>query len=136
MNPITWTSDTEFTVNDMCFLCVLADYYSFSTTRDRIVLLKDRYLIERYIEKLADREIRNVLEFGIFQGGSPLLFTSLFGVGKFVGIDLQAPLENLDDIIRHYSLDGRISIHYGTSQGDAAEVRRIIESRFRTSRSI
>jgi hypothetical protein len=72
----------------------------------------------------------NILELGIFSGGSTVFFDKLYNPKKLVCIDLmQQPAAALTKYIREEA-GSRIRPHYGTNQGDRDNLRRIIESEF------
>ena len=98
MKQLNWIDANEFNIDDVRFQCVDKDY-SLQTRADRLILLKDREMLDNYSRVLGADQVRNVLEFGIFQGGSPTLFTLWFELEKFVGIDVCAPVTAFDDFI-------------------------------------
>jgi hypothetical protein len=95
MNSITWENDHEFSIGSVNFQCSTADY-SKKTDKNRFVLLKDRGLLDAYSSIFSDAVPKNILEFGVFQGGSPVFFSLWFGLDKFVGIDISAPIQEFE----------------------------------------
>jgi hypothetical protein len=75
VKTLEWLNEREFVIDGVAFQCTLGDY-SGKTNRERFVLLKDRAVLEQYATVFADEAPKNILEFGIFQGGSPALFSS------------------------------------------------------------
>jgi hypothetical protein len=69
MNPIEWKSETEFVVGGVRFLCSLDDY-TRKTDQTQIIILKDRRSLESYCTVLRNHIARNVLEFGVLEGGT------------------------------------------------------------------
>jgi hypothetical protein len=110
-------SDKEFSVDGVRFLCALDDY-SLKTNDDRLVILKDRESLESYAAVFSGTHPRTMLEFGIFQGGSPALFSLWFEIDKFVGIDLSAPIEEFDAFCNRHAVGRKIRTYYGISQTD------------------
>lgn len=129
MKALTWMSETEFSVEGIKFQCCVNDYDQ-KTNDERFILLKDRGSLEQYANVLADAEPRNVLEFGIFQGGSAALFTAWFDLEKFVGIDICSSVGPFDDFCRTHAIGKRIRSYYGVSQTDAPRIREIAQSEF------
>jgi hypothetical protein len=74
----------------------------------------------------SDVQPRNMLEFGIFQGGSASLFSLLFNVDKFVGIDLCDPVERFDPFCNRHTIGERIHSYYGVSQTDKSRIDQIV----------
>jgi len=129
MKPIEWSSDTEFAIGDVRFVCGLYDY-ELKTDDERIVILKLRENIESYERMLAPLAPRNVLELGIYQGGSPALFTAWFELEKFVGIDICDPVTGFDAFCARHPLGKRIRTHYRVSQADQARIDAIVAAEF------
>lgn len=129
MNEIEWKSGSEFSVGGVDFLCSIDDF-SRKSTADRIVILKARSVIDEYATVLAGAAPKNALEFGIFEGGSPILFTLWFDLAKFVGLDICEPVAGLEEFRRRHPLGGRISAHYEIDQSDRPRVEKIIADEF------
>ena len=129
MKALNWLNEAEFTVEGIKFHCCVNDYAQ-KTTNERFILLKDRGSLEQYASVLTNAEPRNVLEFGIFQGGSAALFTAWFDLEKFVGIDICGSIGPFDNFCRTHEVGKRIRSYYGVSQTDSARVREIAQSEF------
>ena len=125
MKPIEWKSDTEFSVDGVKFLCSLDDT-GRKTNSERIIILKDRASLQSYSEVLGNDRVRNILEFGILEGGSAVLFALLLQTEKFVGIDIEEWAPGVEPY-----LEGKnIKFHFGVSQSDERRVREIIQREF------
>lgn len=129
MKPLNWNSETEFEIDGVKFDCTLGDY-SRTTTPEKIVILKDRPSLEQYASVFGQELPKNVLEFGIFQGGSPTLFSLWFGTEKFVGIDICKPVHGFDEFCRVHPVGRRIRSYYEVSQSDEAKVQQIVHAEF------
>jgi cephalosporin hydroxylase len=129
MPNLVWKSDAEFEVDGVGFECTLNDY-SVQTSRQRFALLKDRPSLEQYAAVFDAIKPRNILEFGIFQGGSPALFTLWFDLAKFVGIDICPPVQAFDEFCQSHPIGNRIRSYYQTSQSDEQRVNEIVQAEF------
>ena len=129
MNKLEWHGEKEFSVSGVKFLCESNDY-SAKTTDERFILLKDRGTLQTYADAFSSTQPKNVLEFGIFQGGSPALFSLWWDVDKFVGVDLCPPVQAFDDFCRRHPVGQRIRSHYGVSQTDKVRIDRIVRDEF------
>lgn len=129
MAQITWLNDRECTVGGVRFYCSLDDY-SRQTDSERLILLKDRNVLENYASVFAAAPPKNILEFGIFQGGSPALFSLWFDVEKFVGIDLSPPVPAFDEFCRTHAVGSKIRAYYGVSQTDHSRIREVVRTEF------
>ena len=129
MRNLDWKGDTEFEIDGVKFGFTLSDY-SQKTTDERFVLLKDRPSLEQYASVFGTLAPKNVLEFGIFQGGSPAMFSLWFDLAKFVGIDICPPVVAFDRFCQSHAVGQRIRSYYETSQSDQASVSAIIQKEF------
>ena len=124
-----WTSDTDFVLDDTVFRALW--WHEFVSTSDHFLLAKERKQVEYYCGLVADLSPRNVVELGIYQGGSTAFFAALTKPRRMVAIELEEnPAPALQQYIADKGLDGVVSAHYGVDQGDAAAVSRIVETAF------
>jgi SAM-dependent methyltransferase len=97
---------------------------------DRFPLLKMDYMIDRLVE-IAPERVGNVVDLGIFKGGSVALYAELFRPRRLVGIDrLPDRVESLDEFVIQRALSDVVRLYYGTDQGDGAALRRILREEF------
>jgi cephalosporin hydroxylase len=129
MKALNWLSDTIFEVERVKFQCCINDYTQ-KTDDERFILLKDRGSLDQYATMLADQRPQNMLEFGIFQGGSPALFALWFDLQRFVGIDICPPVEPFEKFCRTHPIGERIHSYYGVSQTEAGRVKEIVQAEF------
>ena len=112
-------------VND-AFFDFSTTSYTAKTTDEAIILLKSRGMVEWYRKLLEGSNTRNILEFGTWEGGSPLFFGTATNVAKFVGIDLRAESAAIDRQIKKNGLSDRVRLFHRTSQSDRAPMKRLI----------
>lgn len=129
MKPLDWRTEHEFVLEGVRFLCSLDDY-NRKTDPDRVIILKDRKSLESYFQVLTGLQVRNVLEFGILQGGSAVLFSLLLGLNKFVGLDICDPPKGLAEFLSQKEVGKRMKLHFNSSQSDARRVREIVKTEF------
>lgn len=130
MKQLEWRSEREFAVGGVNFECAPLGDYSGKTSAERFLLLKDRGSLEQYAAVFDKDQPKNILEFGIFQGGSPALFSLWFDAQKFVGIDIAEPVKPFDEFCATHPVGKNIRTHYATSQTDRARVEQIISQEF------
>ena len=128
---LQWTDDSHFTLSGLPFYCSVSDYTRL-TTEQEIILLKNKRMVEEYKALMTGQRSKNVLEFGIFEGGSAVLLTLLGNLQRFVGIDLRPPSPALAAVLKNHAVGQHISLHYRTNQGDREAVRRIVAQEFGT----
>jgi cephalosporin hydroxylase len=132
MKPIEWKNQTEFSVDGVKFFCSIDDY-TRKTDNDRIIILKDRDSLESYRQVLSNTRVRNLLEFGILEGGSAVLFTLLMELEKFVGIDIRDSARGIEPFLARHEVGKKIKFHFSVSQSDERSVRKLIKSEFAKS---
>jgi cephalosporin hydroxylase len=125
-----WSDEDTFVINDMKFCLIRQNFNDHRTTKDSIALIKSRGMIDRYKSLIRENAVTNILEFGIFEGGSALLLAAIEERIKFVGIDIRPPSPAVLGLIRDHGLTDRIKLYYGTSQSDTARVQTIIRTEF------
>jgi len=127
---LNWTSETEFDLEGVSFKCVLADYDKYRTTPEQVVLIKGKGAIDLYETILQDAPPSNVLEFGVFEGGSPVLLSLLYDLRRYVGVELKPSVSGLTQFLDSHPVGRRIHVHFGVSQDNADAVRAIVASEF------
>jgi len=121
-------NEQRFTVSGVEFEYAF-DRYDLVSSKDRIVLLKPKYVVDRYVEMLAGRRAPNILDLGIFEGGSAILLALLIPDAKIVGIDSDQRIHT-DAVVRELGLSDRIKFHHRTLQQDAVALPPILEQEF------
>ena len=107
----------------------LLDWKDFSrrTSVDEIVMLKPRVWVESYADLILNQGVRSVLELGVWQGGMAMLLPLLSDEMRYVGVDISAPIEAIEEIRRsNRRIGDRTRFFFRTSQDDArlaAQVR-------------
>lgn len=112
------------TAGGLRFNTSLTDFTQ-KTTRDEIVLLKSQGMLDYYKELFSGKPIRSILEFGTWEGGSPLFLAAATNARKVVGIDIRDPS---DEILHHAAKFGdRLKLVYNTSQADRQAVSAVVD---------
>ena len=127
--PVQWLSGDEFIVDRLRFRADL-DTYQRRTTIDQVIIIKNSYMLQQYLDFLAPHRTETIIDLGIWQGGSPVFFGLATDARKVVAIDIANPNPVLDDIIDKYDLSETLKLHFNTSQDDAARVRQIMSDEF------
>jgi hypothetical protein len=127
--PVDWVSETKFIVDGLEFSGDLASYTE-KTTADRVVILKESRLLRQYLDFLAPHSTNNILELGIWQGGSPLFYGLATDARKVVALDLAPGIPVLDAIIKRRRLQDKVRLYFGVSQDDRAAVTTLMDDEF------
>ena len=88
------------------------------------MILKTGGLLRQYLDMLAPHDTGNILELGIWQGGSPLFYGKATDAKKVVAINLRSKNPALDEIIETHGLGDPVKLHFNTSQDDREAVER------------
>lgn len=85
-------------------------------------------MLESYREFFAGKPITNILEYGTWEGGSPIFFAAATNARKIVGIDIR---ESSEAILGQAAKFGdRLALVYETSQADRVRVNAAIDANF------
>ncbi|WP_157014693.1 class I SAM-dependent methyltransferase [Mesorhizobium xinjiangense] len=95
------------------------------STCHEFILVKTDIFLDFY-RGLRSRKPKHVLEVGMFEGGSMVLFDKLYNPDKLVGIDIRKSIPALDEYRRDRPY---IDTLYGVSQ-DSADLPRILSRHF------
>ena len=95
-------------------------------------LFKGPRMVEEFVEMARPLHPRNILELGVFNGGSVVAYNELLRPQKLVAVDIvPRTLENLDRYVRRPETGGRVRVHLGVNQADHARLARICADDFR-----
>jgi predicted O-methyltransferase YrrM len=118
----------ELTIGGVRFL---TGAYSQPTDQTTFGLMKSEAMIERLRRLLAEFTRPNIVEIGIYYGGSVALLSVLADPTKLVSLELSpTPIPVLDEYIATHGLGDRVRPHYGIDQGDRETVSRIADDEF------
>jgi cephalosporin hydroxylase len=128
---LTWTDNETAILADITFDLSLPHSQTHQSSVEKFLLVKSRHMIEYYQELFRQYKIRNILEIGIFKGGSMVFFHNLYKPDKIVGIDIeQKPNSALEEFIRQTGSNKSLRPHYGVNQADSEAMQRIIQEEF------
>jgi cephalosporin hydroxylase len=128
--PVNWISPTEFRLDGLSFTCDAASYGNRATDKQRIIIAKDRSIIDALYEHLSPGKPQTMLEIGIAQGGSAFLHTSLFRLSKYVGLDLRGEDATVLTLLNEKYGSNRVKLYYETSQTDKPRIAQICKEEF------
>jgi predicted O-methyltransferase YrrM len=127
---LRWEGNVCF-VGDLRLRFITEGYDREVTTDEEVILLKGPWHFGLYDGIVSNpSSIKNILEFGIFEGGSAFLFAEMFPNAKIVGIDMRASNPALERHIARSGLQDRIKLYHGVLQDDHIAVSHIINQEF------
>lgn len=131
---LEWTDD-GFVLGDVVFHLVPMGADISDTSVNEFRLHKTRPMLRAYARFLAsqlDFQARNVLELGIWDGGSSVLWFEQFGPDKLVAIDISDRGDSA--YFRHYvenqGLQDRLSTLWEVDQSDVVSLSHTVRQEF------
>jgi len=125
-----WLTEDECLLDGVRFEVGKSNFSNLKTDANRIWVLKGKTFFDRYNSYFGDISPKNVLEIGVFEGGSALLLADKWPDARIVGIDIREPNPEVAAHVARFGFGGRISLYYKTSQNDSVAVRDIVEREF------
>lgn len=120
----------SFRIGDVKFRVHRPGDQRLTTTEDEIVVLKGPDFLAQYDRIFSDLPSKNVMEVGIFEGGSAIYFGLAFPHLKFVGVDLKSPSDIVLGHIKRLGLSDQVSLHYEVDQADRNRLLQILSEEF------
>lgn len=128
--PLTWISPSEFNLDGLLFVCDFTSHLNRATDEQNIIIAKSRNLIDSLYKHLSVTKPQTMLEIGIAQGGSTFLYTSLFNLSKYVGLDMRPADARVLNLLREKYGPDRVKLYYQTSQTDKTRIAQICNDEF------
>lgn len=133
---IVWNSKNEFQIDGTNFFASIdpAVYSVRKSTEESLLIVKNREMIESELQLSGQLECQNIVDLGVWQGGSVALLDSLFCPDKLVAIeysDIELPA--LDSYIKKKNRSSHISLNKGVNQADQSAVKSILDREFGTN---
>ena len=130
LSRITWLSEDSFVIDAVTFSFLEPPWDSQRSTEDHFVLLKTKFHLDSYAQYVQASAVNSILELGIYQGGSTVLFDKLYAPAKLLAIDIsQEPTVPLESYVADDAKSHRIRTVYNMNQG-SPELRKIAETEF------
>jgi predicted O-methyltransferase YrrM len=116
-------------VHDVPMRIVYQNYHRYQTNDDQLIILKLPDDLNRHVAFFERLSPKTIVEFGIFEGGSSVLWPRILGA-KYCGIDLRPENTKIRNWISKFGMTDRVSLNFGVSQSDENEVQRICSTFF------
>jgi cephalosporin hydroxylase len=111
-------------VADRDFHC---DFFVDDAPAGRLPVMKDRALVERYIEVAEQLRPVVIVEFGIRRGGSTALLDALCTPDKLIAVEISTNhAAALQEYIDEHALSDIVRPYYGVDQADRARLLGIV----------
>jgi len=95
-----------------------------------IILFKDPALVSAYLDLLKGLRIENMVEVGVFNGGSAVFFWNLLNPAQLCCIDIEQEADQLTDYVADQHLQASIGTYFGTDQADQPRLKEILDEQF------
>lgn len=99
-------------------------------TEGMINLFKDPEFVGAYLELLKGRKIENMVEVGVYTGGSAIFFWNLLKPARLGCIDINRGAGQLTAYIADQNLQDSIGTYFGTDQSDRSRLTEILDEQF------
>jgi predicted O-methyltransferase YrrM len=97
----------------------------------RLEVMKNRALVDSYLDLCLDLQPKRIFELGIKRGGSTALISELTQPEKLVAVDLEPqPVDLLEHYIRERQLEPVVRPFYGVNQADRGRLAAIVADEF------
>lgn len=130
---LVWSSSNAFSVDGVNFFATVDPeiYHSRRSSEADFLIVKNREMIEFEIDAVRKVDARNVVDIGIWQGGSVAFLDAVLQPRKLVAIEYATrDLPTLSSYVTARGRQANIGIYNGVNQADAARVRSIAEAEF------
>jgi methyltransferase family protein len=132
---LRWDDDSTARLDDLVFVIEAPGATSRQAGEDCFRLYKTRRYFTRYERFWAERPefaARNIVELGIWDGGSVALWYHQFRPRKFVAVDIETGGDSayFEQWRSRERLEARVRTYWSTDQGDATRLAEIVDREF------
>ncbi len=125
MSAIEWRCEDEFEIDGVVYAC-RPFHDQFGSTPERFCLRKPPHIVRRLEALIRAGELRNIVELGVFEGGSTGFIAQATGPRKLICVDIGDGNEALDLMLEAKGLTGNVRPYWGVDQADARRLRSIV----------
>ncbi len=129
---LIWIDEQTIQIGDTQFYITFepSELLSLESTSDRFLFAKAPNLVHNLLD-VAPMSVRNILDLGIYQGGSVAFYAKLFGLDRLAAVELSPTrVPALDEFIDRHELTQTVRLYYGVDQGDQAAMRDLLQHNF------
>lgn len=119
-----------FEIRGVRFRWMSSDYFSRHTSAKEVIVLKPATWFEYYAGIIRERQVRNLVELGIFEGGSAIALALLFDDLRIAAFDLRQPDPPVTDLLAQLKIADRVRLFYGVYQDDRKTVENAVAEVF------
>lgn len=133
MTTLDWTGPAEFTIDSVAFALVEAgtDLAHPGDPERTMFVFKTAAMVEDLAMVLRRTDMNNIIELGIFTGGSVALTAKLAEPNTLVAVEKVAgPTAHLERFIAEQGLDSVVRPYWEVDQADTGRLREIVSAEF------
>jgi Cephalosporin hydroxylase. len=123
-----WLDDLQVRCKGATLL--LPQGFNLRSDDGTIILFKNPHFVGAYLELLKGLRIENMVEVGIFNGGSAIFFWNLLKPAQLSCIDIERGADQLTAYIADQNLQDSIGTYFGTDQADRPRLKEILDEQF------
>jgi cephalosporin hydroxylase len=128
---INWLDEIKFSIGNRQFQAAIElDQLWTLKASDGYIVGKEKSILEKYCSYLDDMKITNIVELGIFRGGSTIFFNEYCNPEKLVAIDFCDKCVDLDRYIEEEANNSIVKPYYKIDQSDVESLHKITKDEF------
>lgn len=124
---LVWDNQLSGSIQGVPFRYVTPEFKNARTSLSEIFVLKPKKFFDDY-KALYPVPPKTLLEVGIFEGGSAMIFAAMWPEIQITGIDFRKRNDDVVELVDRLGFSDRIKFHYETSQDDLQALNRILDS--------
>lgn len=130
--PDTVIADDAIAIGGVLFrMNYSADMHAMESAAEAFVLPKTPEMVSCYYSLGRSNRIENIVDLGIFKGGSAVLFHLLYKPRKLVALDISSQrVAALDQYIEKHRAQEALRPFYGYDQSDGPRLRDLVRAEF------
>jgi hypothetical protein len=130
---LNWKSENEFSISGVNFLSTNDPkiYHHYESTDSGFLLVKSRSMLECALDTVRELSVRNMVDIGIWQGGSVAFFDLMLTPSKLVALEFSdRDIPALDNYIYFSGRTSNVRLHKGVNQADSFRLQQIVRAEF------
>lgn len=122
---VQWHSEDELEIDGIAYECrPIRDF--FESSPERFCLHKPAQLVRRLERLIREEEARNIVELGVFEGGSTGFIAQATQPEHLLCFDVEPRREALEKMLRAKGLERTVRPHWEVDQADGSRLRSIV----------
>lgn len=114
---LAWDDDETFALHGTRFTA--RTFGGFASQPDHFHLMKERGMVEGYVDRLGGVAGGRIVELGIFRGGSTAFLAHLLRPEVLLAVDIaDERVDALDAFVAAHGYDAAVQLRYGVDQSD------------------